>query len=278
MGTPRANAHGAAARPVRAALLFVLLVLLIGTFVIGWRADDIVRAAMNASPVTGAQLTWLVSLAAFAAAVLLIGWVVNRRPFGAFIDSRNRYGLAQVQAILWLVVVSSAVTAIAVSNVRRGSETPLAIGIPAELLAIIGLSVTNAVGTPIIRSVKRANTTPDDTQWKRTHAQLTAKGRVTNPDTEGSLVVYTDPDQTGWTDLVSGEETGNAATVDVGKLQLLYFTAVALFVYGAAIFTKLAGAGADLAFPPLDASFVGILGLSNAGALAYLAAPHARTA
>jgi hypothetical protein len=148
---------------------------------------------------------------------------------------------------------------------------PLAIRIPAELLEIIGLSVTTAVGTSIIRSVKRSNKPASgspgwaDSQTRRPDAAL-----------DGTLVVFDGPDKTGWADLVSGEETSNWLTVDVGKLQLLYFSVLGLFVYGAAIYSALAGTG-PLEFPKLDSGFVGILALSNVGALAYQAAPHAKT-
>ena len=99
---------------------------------------------------------------------------------------------------------------------------------------------------------------------------------------EGTIVTLTSPQLTGWADLVRGEETGNSDKLDLGKLQLLYVTSVAILVYGALMFTTLGQVAADgsatlLAFPALDDSFVGILGISHVGGLAYQAAPHAKT-
>jgi len=101
--------------------------------------------------------------------------------------------------------------------------------------------------------------------------------------TEGTVVTYSSPEATGWADLIRGEETGNADKVDLGKLQLMYITAVAVVVYGIELFVALGVVQADgspthLVFPALDASFVGILALSHGGALASQAAPHAKIA
>ena len=228
--------------------------------------------------------------------MLIAGQAVNGRWSGALIDSRNRYSLAQTQAVVWLMVISSALIAAAVSNVHRGVADPLDLAIPAELLAIIGLAVTSIVGTPLIRATKLTNT-PDTTQAQR---EVTKLGKGETRDgaqvfsfgagdettrtvaTEGSVVSYTDAESTGWADLLRGEETGNASKVDLGKLQLLYFTAVAVGVYSAAILagfaTPEAGSTAALQLPALGAGIVGLLALSHAGALGYQAAPHAKEA
>jgi len=102
-------------------------------------------------------------------------------------------------------------------------------------------------------------------------------------DHEGTIVTFADVRQTTWVDLLRGDETGNADKVDLGKLQLLYISAVVIFVYCAALFANFnppadaEGHAARLLFAGIDASFVGLLGVSHAGALAYLAAPHSKT-
>jgi hypothetical protein len=273
--------------------------LLLIMFGVAWFGDAIVGLFSRTPSISGAQLAWLVGLVVVSLGVLLAGIAVNGRWSGAFIDSRNRYSLSQVQAVFWLILVSSGVVAAGVGNVQRGDSSPLDLNIPPELLAIIGISITTLVGTPVIRNVKR-NNTPDPTQATRTMSNLGA-ARVdatgpqvfgfsaadpANPDvaTEGTVVTFADPHQTGWADLLRGEETGNADKVDLGKLQLLYANAVVIFVYCAALFVNLnpapdeAGHAARLVFAGLDPSFVGLLGVSHAGALAYLAAPHAKTA
>ena len=157
--------------------------------------------------------------------------------------------------------------------------------------------MTSVVGTPLIRASKMENT-PDTVQAQREIGKL-GKGDTqvqgaqvfafgvedqTTPAvaTQGSVVSYTDAESTGWADLLRGEETGNAAKVDLGKLQLLYFTAVAVGIYSAGILTAFAasaaGTTAPLQLPALGAGIVGVLALSHAGALGYQAAPHAKEA
>lgn len=296
--------------------------LLVGMVVVTWLADWFV-GLLSANPaIKGAQLAWLLDLVFVAAGILVAGKAINGRWSGAFIDSRNRYSLSQVQAIAWLALVSSGIVAAGIANVIHGVKAPLDLAIPIELLAAIGLSVTTMVGSPLIRSVKRGNT-PDQNQTARTFSNLgmqpTSNGvqvfgvEATSPAApppmpavapvvsfggtavvptaaptnfsathEGTIVTMTSPQATGWADLIRGEETGNADKVDLGKIQLLYITAVAVVVYAALMFSTLGnvgdnGAAVQLAFPALDDSFVGILALSHAGGLAYEAAPHAKT-
>jgi len=287
--------------------------LLIGAMLLfAWLGDWLVTTAGWSKTISGGQVAWLAGLVLASAAVLVAGVAVNGRWSGAFIDSRNRYSLSQVQTIVWIVIVSSGIVAAGVGNVERGIAGPLDLQIPAELLAILGLTATTLVGTPVIRNIKRS-TTPDEPQAERVETKLgrplpaatadaaapagpqvfafsgpgeTAPAGVVTYDVahEGTIVTFADARQTTWADLLRGEETGNADKVDLGKLQLLYITAVVVFVYCAALFANLnpppdaAGHAARLVFAGIDASFVGLLGVSHAGALAYLAAPHSKTA
>lgn len=299
----------------------IFTILLVGLLAFAWFAD-IAVSWFGAGSWHGAQLAWVGGLVIVMAGVIVAGKAVNGRWSGAFIDSRNRYSLSQVQAIAWLAVVSSGIVAAGIANVRHNIATPLDLSIPIEILAAIGLSVTTLVGTPLIRSVKRGQTADQD-QAKQTLKNMgmdaavdsnnVVFGRSTVPPAtvtapvafgapaagavaggggapvstivarnEGTIVALASPQLTGWADLVRGEETGNSDKLDLGKLQLLYVTAVAILVYGALMFTSLGQVGADgkdvlLAFPGLDDSFVGILALSHVGGLAYQAAPHAKT-
>ena len=51
----------------------------------------------------------------------LVGWLVNNRPMGVFIDNRNRISLSKLQAGAWTVVVG-------VVGVVSASATPPAAG------------------------------------------------------------------------------------------------------------------------------------------------------
>lgn len=271
----------------------VFTALLVALFVVVLLAGPVLELFSSSPPITGPQLGWLADLGLVTAGVLVAGKAINGRWSGVFIDSRNRYSLSQVQAVMWVVLVSSGIVATAVSNVQNNQPAPLDLSIPPELLAAIGLSITTFVGTPLIRSMKR-DKTPEPNQAARTLEGLgmdttqvgdTVVGAPAAPftaTTEGTVVTYSSPGATGWADLLRGDETGNADKIDLGKLQLMYVTAVAVAVYGIELFAALGGvqgggSAAHLAFPTLDPSFVGILALSHGGALASQAAPHAMT-
>jgi len=59
---------------------------------------------------------FLGAMAVLAGELAIIGWLVNNRPIGAFIDNRNKISLSKLQAGAWTVVVLSALATIAVYN------------------------------------------------------------------------------------------------------------------------------------------------------------------
>ena len=154
-------------------------IMLVALFVVAWIADDRLDGADSTSQVSGAQASWLIGVVLVGIGVLIAGQAVNGRWSGALIDSRNRYSLAQTQAVVWLMVISSALIAAAVSNVHRGVADPLDLAIPAELLAIIGLAVTSIVGTPLIRATKLTRCASSRSRKSRRSASRSSRSRTT---------------------------------------------------------------------------------------------------
>jgi hypothetical protein len=65
-------------------------------------------------------------------------------------------------------------------------------------------------------------------------------------------------------DMFRGEETGNAAFLDLGKVQMFFFTII--------------DGGVPIhEFPALDESIVALLGISHATFLTYQAVPHSQS-
>ena len=87
------------------------------------------------------------------------------------------------------------------------------------------------------------------------------------------MLINKDPAQATLGELFLSDYVGNAAILDVGKVQLFLFTFIVLFVYGSGLFVLFASVKPIHQFPDLDTSTVALLGLSNAGYLAYKAAP-----
>jgi hypothetical protein len=213
-----------------------------------------------------------------AAELAVIGWLVNNRPIGAFIDNRNRLSLSKLQAGAWTVVVLSAFATIAAFNVAATwatstTVTALAIQIPGELLLAMGISATSLVATPALLSLKS-----DETPAPGAQAQAAAKLKQ-SVSANGKVLTKTLASEASWGDLVTGDELGNAGSPDLGKIQQALITLLLLGCYVGYVFASLSGSSATISsLPLLDKSFVWLLGISHASYLAYKAAPHTQTA
>jgi hypothetical protein len=69
-----------------------------------------------------------------------IGYTINGRFNGIFIDYRNRLSLSKLQALCWSVLVLSALYTAAIIRIRNGTQSPLDIVLDNSLLAIMGIS------------------------------------------------------------------------------------------------------------------------------------------
>ena len=93
----------------------------------------------------------------------------------------------------------------------------------------------------------------------------------------GQLATRDDPTNASFADLFSGDEIGNALTMDASKLQMFFFTVVVLVRYALAAARLFSDAAPPEAFPDVSPSMVNLLLVSHAGYLAYKAAPHSTT-
>ncbi|HMI20861.1 MAG TPA: hypothetical protein VK533_15100 [Sphingomonas sp.] len=205
---------------------------------------------------------------------MLIGWLINGRPAGAFIDNRNRISLSKLQAAAWTVVVLAGFATAAAFNIATAmyednSISALAIVIPNELLLAMGISATSLVAAPALLTLKSQ-------QPEVQGALAIAKDKMgTAITSNGKLVLRDAPKDASWSDVVTGEEVGNAGSPDLGKIQQAAITLLLLGCYVAYVYADLAGSQETVtSLPTLDKSFVWLLGISHASYLAYKAAPH----
>jgi hypothetical protein len=95
----------------------------------------------------------------------------------------------------------------------------------------------------------------------------------------GQLMINRRLEAAQWTDMFRGEEIGNAAHLDLGKIQLFYFTIVLVLAYAVALGTAFASSDVRIGqLPAMDSSMVALLGISHAGYLTHKAIPHSETA
>lgn len=241
---------------------------------------------------------WLAGTIVLTAFVVLAGVVLTKRLPGVFIDSANTMSLSRLQTVFWTLLILPAFLAAAIWNVDHARHSPvpkrlaavgtaLDIEIPEEIWVVLGISTVSLIGSSLIKSRKREQPTPapgpapagaPPTPVQSAMATTQAEGRVAN----GMLAENPTPQGARWSDLIRGEEIGNVHTLDLGKVQMLFFTVIVLTAYGTAIGATFAEAiaatggvgGKITAFPDLDGGMLALLGISHAGYLAYKAAPQ----
>jgi hypothetical protein len=222
---------------------------------------------------------WLITIVLLTLVAAIAGEGITGKWYGVLIDDRNKISLSRLQMVMWTIIILSGFLTAGLANIDSAQSDPLAVTIPPELWLAMGISITSLIGTPLIHNVKQ-DKTPSDQETAQTMDLLVTKQKVdpNSLDTKGQIMVNKTPDDARWSDLFRGEETGNAASLDLSKMQMFYFTLILVLAYLAALAALFTGAAAAItALPVLDQSAVALLGISHAGYLVSKAAPHSAT-
>ena len=202
--------------------------------------------------------SWLWTSGAILAGLVLLGLGGKQRdPFGVLIDdNRNRYSLSRLQLVGWTALIFGALMAAVVANLKTSGVSPSTafdIELHRELWALLGISTASLVGSSLIKKAKFEAKDPND-------------------DTRSALHTADEPHLE---DLVQGEGRDNAGQIDLGKVQMLILTAVALFAY-AVILAEMFNTGTArpegelrpfIEFPALSGTLIVILLISHGGYL-----------
>lgn len=235
----------------------------------------IIVVGLLSDPIS-ALFSWLIILALLTGFVVVAGHGVTGLALGCFIDGRNRMSLARLQTILWTVVVLSAFLAAALIRISREDVSdPLSIGIPEQLWVVMGISITSLVGSPLILSTKKTKN-PQEQELRTTLVNLEKQGEGTSDGGVthvGQVITKTDPAKASVSDLFRGDETSDAAQLDLGKIQMFYFTLALVIAYGVQLGSLFQGGDQLGALPELSSGVVALLGISHAGYLANKATP-----
>ncbi len=229
--------------------------------------------------------TWIATFGLLTLIAVVIGRGKLGRNSGLLIDHRRRMSLSRTQMVLWTLIILSGFTTAVFVNFASGSLEPMSISIPKELWALIGISITSLIGSPLIKDMKENQTGKGDEAVKDTAKKLAAS-RGADPDalkakseldalkkeakvyTVGRILYNESEMDASFSDLFSGEDGDDSAIPDLGKVQMFYFTvllaAVYVFLLGEKFF---ASGGAIDAFPAFDSSMLALLGISNGGYL-----------
>jgi hypothetical protein len=225
---------------------------------------------------SGFLVAWVLNMVLLAGFIVIVGEGILGLKRGALIDERNKISLSRLQLCLWTVLILSALVTAVVLNVSRGDSSPLAITIPQSLWWLMGISTTSLIGSTLIKSTK-ASGEADPTEKSQTIDAIKKKERA-EADAKGTLVVKCSPSDASWYDLFMGEEVGNGSHLDLGKVQMFYFTWVLVISYGAALADTFHGLSTIHSFPDLSQGMVALLGISHAGYLTNKALPHSKDA
>jgi hypothetical protein len=278
----------------------------------------------------GLLWAWLIILGCMIVAFGVIGLSRGMGLSGILIDAgRNMMSLSRLQIVLWTCVILSAFLTTALGRIGdyayrpSGYECsppaeamegeapaepecaePLGIQLPAVLWALMGISMTTAVASPLLKANKTQRTAEQDRiqQAKGGQAPRTlldkqgrAVGTVDPPppvtyaavldqrkaanepsvenaqDSVGVMVRKTSWREASFADVFTGEEVSTFGYVDIAKVQNFFFTVIAVIAYGVMLGSLMAVAGKNVAgffvFPDLTEGLVVILGISHAGYL-----------
>ena len=161
------------------------------------------------NPGGGLLIAWLINVILMLVIAGLIGYALNKGPFGILIDSRNMMSLSRLQMLLWTIVIVSAFITVGLARVadtrvhpgryvcetvvnEAGEEepeadcaTPLDLQVPSLLWTLMGISLASAVSSPLLKNFKAQRTAEEDRRRKNaaTKTSLTLGGEVVEPAT-----------------------------------------------------------------------------------------------
>lgn len=223
---------------------------------------------------------WILILAGLLAFVAVAGRGTTGYWHGALIDDRNMMSVSRLQMTLWTILILGSFLAATLSNITLdGPRHALDIAIPTQLWALMGIATTSLIASPLIRS-NRWNRKPLKTEMDRTMKLRAGRPALAGMETtnRGTELVNKSPKDASWSNLVAGEETGNGAQLDLGKVQNLYFTLILVLGYAAVLGAVFLSNRTITRFPALDTGMVTLLAISHGGYLAFKAAPQSQRA
>jgi hypothetical protein len=220
---------------------------------------------------------WIITMALMFLVIGIIGLSAGAEGgfWAIFIDDRKMVSLSRFQVVLWTVLILSAFMTIALGRLGdswrnpagydcppqaaasavASAPTPAAseptcaapadLQLPPILWALMGISVTSSIASPLIK----------DNNQRNKQSMYTKAGTKQNPQ---------------FADMFHGETQKNYEYVDMAKVQNFFFTVVSVVTYAVALGFGFIGAqniASFFIFPAISQGLVTILGISHAGYL-----------
>jgi hypothetical protein len=250
-----------------------LVCLIVIIFVVGLIPSN--QVIPGFSPPEHGLVAWLLILVLLGVCCVVIGRGTTGLWEGLLIDARNRMSLSRLQLLLWTVLVLSAFLTVAVFNIRKNPMAdPLNIAVPTQVWGLLGISTTSFVTAATIKSQKKNLNATKESKEKTTAAlEKVGDDPEKLADPQGALVAYEQPTDASVSDLFKGDEVISAAYLDLGKVQVFFFTLIVVFAYAAEVGAMLYSTRTVSSLPDLSTGIVALLGISHAGYLTAKAVP-----
>ncbi len=213
--------------------------------------------------------------------MLVLGVAMTGSPFGVLINERNLISLSRFQMAVWTVVILAAYFTYVFVRMKDKSLDPLNVALDWHLWALLGISTTSLVGTPLILGTKK-DKEPERSVTRKTAAHFNEPEQDVIANKQGTLYANSTMKDACLTDMFQGDELGNTAQIDLAKVQMFYFTVIAVICFFVIVYRVVVSGD-----PPASASFdhlpalpdgmVALLGISHAGYLTSKGANHTKS-
>ena len=214
----------------------------------------------------GVYSSWIVAMIGLTMFTLVVGRGVTGVWKGAFVDERLRMSLSRLQMLTWTIVIVAALGTMAIARAQADPVNAMDIAVPPTVWALLGISMTSLIGSPLIKNSKTESTAAVDPA--RAVQLLTAMGKdVGQVKVEGHVVKNTSIDDATFADLFMGEYVETFTQLDIAKIQMFFFTILLVLAYAIAVGKTLLTDPSLAALPDVGSGMLPLLGISHAGYL-----------
>lgn len=225
------------------------------------------------------RLGWFVVALSMAVYLLFLGRWISGRPLGILVNERNLMSLSRFQMVSWTVLLLSAFFAIALKRLHVLSSNPAALPLNVSMnwrvWALMGISATSLVGSPLLLSSKAAQGA-DPKAFDKASKALAEPVADIQANSQGKLYSNVGVGDASLTDMFQGDEVGDTAYVDVSKVQMFYFTVIVIIAYSYAVYSAMTNIypHEGFAMPIPSDALVALLGISHAAYLTSKTTQH----
>ncbi len=210
-------------------------------------------------------VAWIISMSLFVGVILLIGFNLKGRVLGVLINERNRYSLSRLQMMLWSILVLTGLYVVLLNNVYEPGDANATFSFDWQLLVLLGMSVGSVVSTPMILKRKTDDISTASLFQANIPQEKVAVGMLNTKSDESAAAL---------SDLILGEEISNTSCIDIGRIQMLMMTLMAVVIYGWLIGGALILEESYIAgMPKLNETLLGLILVSHIGYLTGKIAP-----